>query len=1179
MNQVPGHLSDDEIRDCANASPRVGSQPIEGHLSECEGCLHRLLQWQRTQLKHLETDGMREQPYPDCPNEETLRDTAAETALPHVANGVLQHAAQCDHCGPLLNSYFQAFSEELSPEIEALIQQLPGSSPKYQREKAREIAGQMPAPRTSGSRVPIPGLFGWWKAMAFSIATASVVLVAILEGPEMYTRWQILQASHLVTVASSMIGTTEMRIPGQTSKPEHTVVKGPNDGYDWSSKPAELSEAEIIVNKHCPPHPDVNCLEIKGQISRLERQVNSAKDAAAYFAKALESRPGDPRLKIELAISYFDLSKAEKDPSLKAPLESRIQELLLTALKDPKLQEEDKKVATFDLALAYEMSELWPEAIGKWEEYLALDSSGPWRAEAQERLEKAKKKLPVEKPVGYFTPGYLLQHSRERGVAHDSEQYFDIAMREWLSDAARNPYGEAAQALRKLGDLLVEQHSDPWLKQFMAASGRTSLAEVEQVSAAINDNIDDLHIRALKESREAARAFRRQKNFPGLAMAYFQEVYALQRMLQGGKCLAQAKALGSLLANSNFGWLRTQVESEKFVCAGMIDDKSAKQSLETSRKTSQEFHYPGLALRIAGLEASSEMNHRHYDAAWSKAVTGLHTYWEGSYSWERIYQLYATMWACANHAAAPHAAHVLMLQGIRIIERGASRDTVLQAVLYLGLANNLREMKEEAVLAEETNAKAMDLFKKSGDETANYFLWTQIKVAQIELDRNSTEKALSVLKPVRELLATGNIPIKVDFYGTLAKAYWKSGKLDSAVAAYRSGLEAAEKSIPNTPREEQMVSPNDIYGGLAEVLLIQGRKEESLNVWERFKMLKFASRNSTKIDALNLSNADFSQFQTPHLIYASFEDHLQIWILSKGEVRVRSVAVGPAELQQSARELVDGCKSPNTNQELVDESERKLYSYLVGPVLNDLPAGEAVAIELGNEGDELSRIKIELLKDPQNHYFSDDYTIVYSPGLLVEKDLRAPLLLEKQDRVLLVNGSGNLPGNDMERESVTSNYPHTLIMDGDGVTKADIRKASRDRAAFIYSGHTREDGDNLVLAVNPSTWMKAEDFVPGSLSKMRLVILSACASGVSQNGLENSHNFVHAFLLAGVPNIVASGWDVDSKTTAQFMQKFYESLGQGESAAHALDHARKAMRSVKPNPYYWAAFSLTGRIA
>jgi CHAT domain-containing protein len=153
-----------------------------------------------------------------------------------------------------------------------------------------------------------------------------------------------------------------------------------------------------------------------------------------------------------------------------------------------------------------------------------------------------------------------------------------------------------------------------------------------------------------------------------------------------------------------------------------------------------------------------------------------------------------------------------------------------------------------------------------------------------------------------------------------------------------------------------------------------------------------------------------------------------------------------------------------------------------------------------------------------------------------------------------------------------------LFIEGKGATIRQITKAMEDRVAFHYSGHALEDKTGMVLAVNSSILMKAEDFQAKSLGQMRLVVLSACASDAAQNGLIDTNNLVRAFLLAGVPNIVASGWKVDSKTTARFMKEFYEGLARGESVAQALNEARNAIRSFKPHPYYWAAFSLTGRV-
>ena len=657
VNRHPGHLSDDQIQECAGRSPGGCPEEIETHLSKCEFCLGRLLQWQRTQLANLETNGMRPDPYPECPGEGALQEVAAEIASPETATHVLQHAAQCDHCGPLLNRYLQEFSEELSPEIEALIEQLPSSQPNWQRKKAREIVRNSFKPE---ERVPFwRQLDDWWaaaKLQAIGGAAAAVLaLFAFVEGPIVYAHWQISKASKLVTIASSMRSTTEMRVPGQVDKPDEVVVKGPNDGNDWISRPVQLSEAEAIVKRYCATRPDAKCLEIRGRISRLEAQQNSATVAAADFEKAVALRPEDPRLKIELAISYFDKSKFEERANLETT-----SNLLLEALQNPKLQIEDKRVATFDLAISYEKSAQWDLAVATWKKYLDLDAAGPWRVEAQDRLDKAQKKIPPDKPLSYKEPSYFLQHIADPSVLQGIEQYLEIAVREWLPAAVENPTSDAALAVHKLGDLLVEQHSDAWLRQFVNASGRDALPGVKALSAAIIDNINDLHQRAMKEARDAAEVFSRHKNLPGLMRARFEEVYALQRTLRGRECLARAKELSKLLAGSNYGWLLIQVELEKATC------EPEGTGLKESRKLNKKFRYPELGLRIVGFDAGIDKNRRHCDAAWDKAVGGLQTYWEGSYSWERLYQFYSVMWQCAKRDHSPQVAQALIQQGMHI---------------------------------------------------------------------------------------------------------------------------------------------------------------------------------------------------------------------------------------------------------------------------------------------------------------------------------------------------------------------------------------------------------------------------------------------------------------------------------------------------------------------------------
>ena len=69
-----------------------------------------------------------------------------------------------------------------------------------------------------------------------------------------------------------------------------------------------------------------------------------------------------------------------------------------------------------------------------------------------------------------------------------------------------------------------------------------------------------------------------------------------------------------------------------------------------------------------------------------------------------------------------------------------------------------------------------------------------------------------------------------------------------------------------------------------------------------------------------------------------------------------------------------------------------------------------------------------------------------------------------------------------------------------------------------------------------------------------------------------------AFLTAGSRTVLASLWEVNDKSTAQFMADFYRRLS-GNSKAGSLSAAEQAMRSRGGHydrPYYWAPFVLVG---
>jgi CHAT domain-containing protein len=55
-------------------------------------------------------------------------------------------------------------------------------------------------------------------------------------------------------------------------------------------------------------------------------------------------------------------------------------------------------------------------------------------------------------------------------------------------------------------------------------------------------------------------------------------------------------------------------------------------------------------------------------------------------------------------------------------------------------------------------------------------------------------------------------------------------------------------------------------------------------------------------------------------------------------------------------------------------------------------------------------------------------------------------------------------------------------------------------------------------------------------------------------------------------------WDVQDRSTSEFMKTFYEFLAVGRNKAEALRDAVLRLRKTHRHPYYWAPFVLNGKV-
>jgi CHAT domain-containing protein len=91
-----------------------------------------------------------------------------------------------------------------------------------------------------------------------------------------------------------------------------------------------------------------------------------------------------------------------------------------------------------------------------------------------------------------------------------------------------------------------------------------------------------------------------------------------------------------------------------------------------------------------------------------------------------------------------------------------------------------------------------------------------------------------------------------------------------------------------------------------------------------------------------------------------------------------------------------------------------------------------------------------------------------------------------------------------------------------------------------------------------------------------MVVLSACETGLGK--LSNGDEMIgltRAFIYAGTPSVVTTLWKVSDRASYELMREFYQHLKTAKKS-DALRQAQLKTMKQFPEPFYWAAYGLTG---
>ncbi len=1118
----------------------------------------------------LETGGIAEAT-PECPEDEVLEAFAAGVCSESTARQVLSHLVDCGHCAPLVRTYLEALEEE----PEAVSSRGPIDEP---------VAIPRPSLWTRVAKFFFPITLR--KALTvLALPVMAVLCVAV--GLPILNAFSLYSTQKLIFTAFLENGAGDMRLSWSPFPKSGVRGDKPSSAAD---NPSLGAAAQRVAEKKYSSDPA--WIRARGRVKLL---LGENADAVKLLDSAVAQGLNDPETQIDQAVAHFELDtrNVPSDSGNETPRNiSESLELLTKVLRHPNLSQEQRAVCKFDLAIVYEKMLMWDQAASTWDEYLQLDTSGPWHEQAVIHAKDAQKKIQPPKRQGYREPFFFLQHSADPDVQQSLEDYQDFALRSWLAVAMKDPQSDAYPATHKLAELMQVRHGDSWLNDFLKDLRPDQSQAVELLSAAITDNKHGEYNEAGQKASEAAAMFAEHNNGAGTERATFEALYGNQRLLNAGKCIKQAEALGMRLQDHGYRWLEIQTALIRAVCLnfkGKTDE--AMQQLKVGQQKAKDENFRILSLRAAALEASMQ-SLLDCDETWRLTQAGLNQYWEGPSAPGRLYEFYPPIKRCLEKQKFWHAAEATERRMITILEKEIDRSDaipVLEATAHKSLEQILRELDDDGAAEDQARIAILLLGNVDRDVARTYEIPYMVELADLQLDRGDTEASLATVNDAMERLrAKADDPLlKLNVLRARGDVHLGRQEWAEAEDDYKEGLRIAEDHFRHledgNDRAHWIQETAELCRGFVAVLLLQQRNREALQVWGWFQEHSLLKRSqpigqASDVQWTEIEKKILAQPVPPatdtRLVYTSARDRLYIWIISSTDIKTVWVPVKRDALQRKISRFIRECSTPQDPDQPLPEPDgdsRELFSLLLQPVIADLRDSSSVVVDLdmGMEG-----LLVEALKSPEGWYFGQKYPVTYSPGYVRENELRQPLQ-DPPRSGLLVAALGTAWS---ERDETIKMFPEVTVLDDPDMTTQALAAQLAPSELFVFIGH----GESGKLLLPNNRPLHAKDFAPEYLSNLKLAVLAACSTGVPSNKPLDTTSLVSAFQAGGTPRVIASRWDVDSNTTTELMISFYAHLKNDKtdkSVSRALLEARKKIfrNPDHRHPYYWAGFVLNGR--
>ncbi len=939
---------------------------------------------------------------------------------------------------------------------------------------------------------------------------------------------------------------------------------------------------------------------------------------AAAAVKSLESasaqKPDDAGLLSDLSAAYLVRAKQAEEPAdVPKALEAAERAI---ALPSPPAE------AYFNRALALEGLHLVDAARKAWQDYLDRDPSSDWADEARQHLEALSKvrRSSVEEDrarvraaleggpaaidrLAQESPSLLRSYLESDLLPEWADAYLmgqpDAGLRQErarvVGEALSRTTGDALprDAVRALsGPTTATDSRDPLRSQ---ANGYRTLREAMRLQG------------LLEPSCAQFRAARHHLESGGSSYAAWVGQYVVGTCLMESDpkaALAELERLGDAAEQQghlhllgHVRWLEGLIHAREGGLTQSLERyRRARASFETTRDGEGE-----ASVRALTAESLHLLGDRR--GAWLDRGRGLALLSEVASPGRRQMVLSEAVLACLDERMPRTALHfesALVEAAVSWRLAGAASEALTRrAAIHHALgaddlaASDLIECRRWIAITHEPGLAA-----RLGAEA-------DIAEGETLLSRQPRAAAQALDKARTYFLTTA--PTRVPSVRLLAaRAASSQGLDDVAEQELLAGIEALERGrvAVQDPRLEVSFfdQSTPLFDAMVRLQITKRHDPE--------RALTFVERGHARQLADSLAGSAVTPFDVAALqhrlpeglallYYVPLDDRLFGWALTRESSQFMERSLPAAELS-SLVAAYRGAVDRRAPEKVLQRAAARLHDELVLPFLPFVSSQRAVVVIPDGV---LQSVPFAALWNRQTgRYLLEDYALGVAPSgtVFVRASTRAANSPMKAPRALILGnpqfdrhvfaGLPNLPGAELEAEEISRLYAGSQVLTGSEATRTAFLARVLTSEVVHYAGHGVASADDpsaaqLLLAADParreSGALHLRDLDNRRFAGTSLVVLAACrTAGGAVSRVEGALSLGRPFLAAGVPDVVASLWDIDDAASRRFFVSFHRALLDTGDPLIALRQTQLAFIHgndvVLAHPASWAGFICMG---